>query len=345
MARILFGVMGDAFGHVSRALAIAQDMSRHEFLFLGGGKVLNLEKMGYHVEAVPMPSTYYLNNRVHVKATFQNGLKVIFGRNRTLNKVQRIIQQFDPDLILTDYEFFSPIAARRLGIRCISIDHQHFLTKCLFHPPKGQTLSRLMLTVPLRYMFSNADHYLITAFFQLPVKTPEDSEIFPPILRQEVKEVVPKKGDHVLVYQTSPTFFRLLPVLEQMHCPCMIYGFGEHLPSKNLVFKGHSSRGFLEDLAACRYVIANGGHNVISEALFFGKPIFSFPIHLAYEQFFNAYMIKALGFGDYSLAPHPDPKAFQAFEKHLERFEAKIVGGDFSGNKKLVGRLEEIIRK
>ena len=30
MAKILFGVMGDALGHISRALAVAQEMPQHE---------------------------------------------------------------------------------------------------------------------------------------------------------------------------------------------------------------------------------------------------------------------------------------------------------------------------
>ncbi len=344
MARILFGVMGDAFGHVSRALAVAQEMPQHEFLFLGGGRVLDLEKMGYQVEEVPMPSTYYSKNRVDVVATLRNAIRVLFGRSRTIEAVVKIVKDFNPDLILTDYEYFSPIVARQLGIPCISVDHQHFLTKCVYSSLKGQALGRLMFTLPLRYMFSKADHYLITAFFQLPLANPATSDLFPPILRRDVKEVVPIEGDHVLVYQTSPTFRRLLPVLEQMPNHYIIYGFGE-LPSlKNLVFKAPSSRGFVEDLASCRYAITNGGHNVISEALFFGKPVFSFPIHLAYEQFFNAHMLMELEYGDYSLIEHPDPSLFKGFEKRMDRFRAQIAKGSFYGNEKMATRLDEIIR-
>jgi UDP:flavonoid glycosyltransferase YjiC (YdhE family) len=38
MSRICYGVMGDARGHLSRALAIAQELPQHEFLFIGGSK-------------------------------------------------------------------------------------------------------------------------------------------------------------------------------------------------------------------------------------------------------------------------------------------------------------------
>lgn len=343
MARILFGVMGDASGHVSRALSVAQELPGHEFLFLGGGKVLGLKTMGYAVEGVPMTSTYYRRNRVDVAATVQNALKILLGWRRTTNRVERIMRDFDPDLVLTDYEFFSPLAARRMGIHCISVDHQHFLSKCACSIPKEQALGRFMLALPLRYMYSKAEYYLITSFFQLPVADPTDSEMFPPILRSEVREMTPSQGSHVLVYQTSPTFLRLLPVLEQLRYPCIVYGFGERPSSSRVVFKAPSRRGFLEDLASCQYAVTNGGHNVISEALFYGKPVFSFPIRLAYEQFFNAHMLRILGFGDYSIDPYPDLSLFDAFERRLEVFRVRIGEGDFYGNDKLAARLEEII--
>ena len=154
----------------------------------------------------------------------------------------------------------------------------------------------------------------------------------------------PTQGDHVLVYLTSPTFHHLLPVLEQMPGPFIVYGLESRQAVKNILFKNPSSREFLEDLASCRYAVTNAGHNVISEALILGKPVFAFPIHLAYEQFFNAHMVKSLGYGDYSLASRPHLNLFDAFEKQLDRFQARIAEGSFAGNEKLVGRLEEIIR-
>ena len=343
MARILFGVMGDALGHVNRARILAQEMTMHEFLFLGGGKVLNLRAEGYRVESIPMLSTHYANHKIDIPATLHNGVRVLSGWNRILKKVGRIITDFNPDIVLTDYEVFVPIAARRLGIPCISIDHQHFMTKCRFPPPRGQIPGRLMLNLSIRLFYSNAQHYLITSFFRLPTINPADSEIFPPMIRREVKEMIPKAGDHVLVYQTSPTFHRLLPILEQMPGQYVIYGSDRRPGSKNTVFKSPSTRGFLEDLASCRYAITNAGHNVISEALFLGKPVFAFPIHLAYEQFFNGYMLKKMGYGDYSLTPDPDVKLFMDFETNLDFYQKQIASGNFWGTEDMVRKIDALI--
>ncbi len=343
MARILIGIMGDAGGHISLALAVANEMPHHEFLFIGGGRVLDLRGMGYAVEEVPVPSTYYVNNRVDVIATVRNAAEVLLGRKRTVERIADIVKDFDPALILTSYEYFTPLAARKLGIPCVSIDNNHFFNKCVHETPRGQTVGRLMYSLPLRWMFSNADYYLVSTFFKLPPAQVCETEVFPPVLRRAVLEVEPADGDHVLVYQTSPTFRRLVPALEQIPHKVIVYGLGYQRASKNLEYKPPSSTNFLKDLATCRYLITNGGHNAIAEALYFGKPVFSFPIRFAYEQFFNAFMVASLRYGDYSLDATPGADVFRGFELQLDRFRSRIASGDFYGNMKLASRLEEMI--
>ena len=234
MARILVGIMGDAGGHISQALAVANEMPHHEFLFIGGGRVLDLRRMGYAVEEVPVPSTYYVNNRVDVAGTVRNAVKVLFDRRRTVERIVQIAKHFDPALVLTAYEYFAPLAARKLGIPSVSIDNHHFLNKCVYQVPKGQTVGRWMYAAPLRWMFSNADYFFVSAFYKLPPIDPRETEIFPPVLRRAVLEVVPADGDHVLVYQTSPTFQRLVAALEQMPRKIIVYGLGARPSSKNM---------------------------------------------------------------------------------------------------------------
>lgn len=343
MAKILYGVMGDARGHVNRARIIAREMPHHQFLFVGGDKVHDLEADGYPVEDVPMGSTYYSDNRVDIRATFANAVRVFVRSNPVIERVARVIERFDPDLILTDYEFFTPLAARRLGRFCVSLDHQHVITRCRYDAPKGQRLSRLLTATIIEKLYSNAHHFVIVSFFQLPPEDPGSSEVFPAIIRREITSVTPSMGDHVLVYQTSPTFRRIFPVLEELESRFLIYGMGELPERKNLRFMKISREGFLRDLASCRYVIANGGHNVLSEALVLGKPVFSFPIANAYEQFINAYFLARFGFGDYSTEPVPSADRLREFEQRLEAYRERIAENDFFGNDLVCKRLEEFI--
>lgn len=345
MARIIFSVMGDALGHISQALAVAREMPRHEFLFLGGGKIAKVRDEGYSFETIPMPGTYYRNNKVDVLATAGIAASVLLRWPRIRNRIERIIKDFDPHLVLTSYEFFTPLVARKLGIKRVSIDNQHVLTKCVNPAPRTQTLSRLMFSLPLRVMFSNADMYFVNCFAPLAPINGRDTRVFPPLLSPDIQRVTPTDGEHVLVYQTSPTFHRLIPCLEKIPSQCVIYGFGEKTGSGNLVYRAPSKERFLEELAGCRYAITNGGHTVISEALYFGKPVFAFPIHLAYEQFFNGYMLSELGYGRYSLSASPDVSLIREFERSLDACRARIVGREFYGNVKLAAGLEELLER
>jgi len=342
MARILYGVMGDARGHVNRARILAQGMPQHEFLFVGAGRVHDLRADGYPVEAVPMATTFYRDNRVDLTRTVANALRVFGAKNSVVRRIAQVIDAYDPHLILSDYEFFTPRAAISRGRPCISLDHQHVLTHCQYKTPAGQVLSRAMTCFAVRYLYSKASGFLVVSFFPLAVKDPKTTVLMPPLIRDAVLQHSPREGDHALVYQTSPTFSRLFPVLQQLKTRFIVYGFGDRPASKNILFKGPSDHGFLEDLASARYAITNGGHNVISEALYLGKPVFSFPIANAYEQFVNSYFLAQCGYGAYSCSPEPSPEVLTSFESKLELYRTTIRGRKFLGNQAvfdLVNRL------
>lgn len=343
MSRILYGVMGDSRGHVNRSLIIAKEMKHHEFLFVGGAHVHWLESQAYSVVDVPMVSTFYRNNRVAIPETVANALKVILGSRQVVKRLAGIIEDFNPDLILTDYEYFTPIAAKRTGRPCISLDHQHIITHSSHTAPPEQKLSRIMTSQSVKRLYSKADRHLIISFFRPPPIDPSRTEIFPPVIRRSVTKKRPVRGGHVLVYLTSPTFHELLPVLESFDRRFIIYGFRGKTSRKNLLFKRPSDREFLADLASCEYAIINGGHNVISEALYLGKPVFCFPIANAYEQFLNAYFVEQLGFGAYCMSIASAKTAINHFHANLNEYRARVQSEKFFGNDEVRARLEELI--
>jgi len=335
--------MGDAMGHITFASIIASLLPNHRFLFMGGGKVSLLKKKGYEVVELPMLATYYTNNRVDLRQTVQNGARTLFQRPKILRQAADIIRRFDPCLVLTNYEYFTALAAEYLHLPCVSIDHQHILSQCRWPVNPGNYLGRLLLVIPLRLMYSRPKRYIIASFFQLPPKNPEAVHVTPSVLRPVVQNYKPTEGEHVLVYQTSPSFLPLLDTLKRLHYPAVVYGFGLRESTGNITFKPNSVDGFLEDLSSCRYAIVNGGHNVISEALYYGKPILCFPIRLAYEQFLNAFMIQELGYGRYSMSPHPDISTFSDFESRLDFFKSCVARDMFYGNDVMREKLEEIV--
>ncbi len=346
MARIFYGVMGDARGHLSRSLSVAQHMPGHEFLFAGGGTVSDVQNEGYDFIPLEMLATKYKKSRVDFAATVGNAVSLLLTKkNAIVKRLVEIIRDFDPDLILSDYEFFTPLAARCLGRPCISLDHQHVLTHTRCALPSGQAFNRKITFFPILRLYSNATRFLVSSFYQPPPKNPENTEIFPPILRKVVKDHRPRDDEHVLVYTSGGAYSDLLPLLQGHNRKFIVYGFGERPATGNLVFKKNSVHGFLEDLVGAYYVISNGGHSLISEALYYGKPVLSFPIHFLYEQFLNGYFLKEYCYGRFSMNPDADKGILNEFEESIPFFKKHIQERYFWGNDQVVRRIESLIQE
>jgi len=343
MGRIFYGVQGDARGHVSRALAIAQELAHHEFLFIGRGKVHILRERGYQVEEIPSLATIIRDNRVDFAATVADAVRFIPHLGPVLKRVRDLIREFDPHLIISDYEFVTPRAAKLTGRPSVSLAGEHILTQCIYDPPSGQLLSRHLTCSSIRFLFSAVDRFLIPSFHPVLPVDASKAEVFPPLIKPKVMEYRSTEGDKVLVYLRGFYLNKLIKLLRGRKRQYIIYGMGEKPPQRNLQFKQESEDGFLADLAACDYVISNGGLNLISEALHLGKPLFCLPVRYLYEQFFNAHFLALNGFG-HCLMDNGCPEAnINFFEDHLEQYRIRIKKFNFFGNKQLAARLEGLI--
>ena len=232
--------MGDAGGHVSRSLAIARRLSAHEIVFVGGGRVGELARQGYSVVSVPAAGTRLSGHRVDAGRTALGAIAVLARRQSVIARLTAVIEDFDPDLILTDYEYFLPFAARRLGRPCISVDRQHALTHCLYRPPPGDRVSRLLTLNIIRTLYSAASHYLVCSFVPMQPIDPGLTEVVPPVMREEVGGMRPAAGDHAVVYLrgTPPEWAREL--LAGRRRRYVIYGFDICAEEGNLSFRPNS---------------------------------------------------------------------------------------------------------
>jgi uncharacterized protein (TIGR00661 family) len=339
----MYGVQGDARGHVSRALAISQELPHHEFLFVGQGTVRILKERGHRVEEIPSFSTIIRNNRVDFAATLSDAMKCTVRLGPAIKRVRDLIKAYDPHLIISDYEFVTPRAAKLLGRPCVSLGNEHLLTHCIYDPPPGQQLSRYLTCFCIRFLFSAADRFLIPAFHPLPPIDQTRTEVFPPLIKPIVLEHRSTEGDHAVVYVRGYDPNKLIKLLRGRRRKYLIYGMGERPPAGNLHFKKSLENGFLEDLAACDHVIANGGLSLISEALHLGKPVLCLPVHFLYEQFCNAYFLAKNGFGHYILDNGCPEAHINFFEDHVEHYRTRIKQCNFFGNKQIAARLEELI--
>jgi uncharacterized protein (TIGR00661 family) len=336
--------MGNTYGHVARTLAIVSRLPEHEFHFVGGGRVPELLGSAYPVLEVPVKRTIHKNQRVSIPATCGQLVHCVRQMPAVRRRIVDLIQSWQPDLAICDREIFLPRAARAAGLECIGLDHSHVLPACHYPVPAAQWLSWSLARLEDSIFFNSTRRNLIVSFFHPQLKPGRTDELLPPVLRPEVRQIRPNDGDHILIYQTSPTFTQLLDAARQLPRRVIVYGFrNAHSVEGNLTFKPFDQCGILADLASCAYAVVNGGHNLICEALAYGKPVFCFPITGQFEQFINAWHVRELGYGDFSTSRRPTPALFKEFEPRLELCRQIIRDKFKDGTDAVVSRVRELI--
>jgi len=343
MARILYGVHGSQHGHAIRALTLARAFPQHEFLFVTSEEAAGILRHDHRVEIFLNPGTRYKNYALDLPATVALAIKTFARRGSELSRLSRLIDSFKPDVCLSDYEYFVPIAARRAQVPCLSLDHQHVITLCEHDLPRSVWWDLTSTSFSVNNLFSGSTAHLIISFYQPRLKPGPQRAISPPIHREKVFEHEPSTGDHILVYQSCSICDRFVPLLKTLGRPVIVYGYGRDAVDGNLTFKKFSEDGLLADMASCNFVICGGGHTLMSEALYYGKPIISLPVKGAFEQWLNAHYLQKLGYGLHLDMHNLDEAAVAGFESKVEACREKVRAVDFRGNEFAFAQVERFV--
>ena len=343
MARILYGVHGTGHGHAMRALTVARHYPQHEFLFVSHGHGAEILGREFKVEIYPNPETPVSGHKVDSIRAAQSQFRIWASQPRLIRNLTRLIETFKPDAALTDYEYLVPRACRKIGLPCLSFDHQHVVTMAQHQLPPGQTISYWATYGAIRLLFTRADYYLATSFYRPPLQPNAPCRLVPPLLRKRILDYRPSEGDYVLAYhgyETFPGFFQFLKTI-----PRRVIVYGSHKDDRdgNLEFKKNSENGFLDDLAGSCYVVCGGGHTLISEALYLQKPLIVFPIRSAFEQFLNAHYVSQLGYGLGMTGLHAPPDTAAKFETNVENYRNAVAQENFCGNSDIYQVLDGFI--
>ncbi len=321
--RIIYGVSGEGSGHSSRAKQMASHLlgAGHELLFVSynrGYAALHPLFPCHEVEGLRIIS---VDNRVSVLRTIIHTIKKLPAYYRSVQRLRKIFNEFQPDVVISDFE---PMTARFAGARnlpLISLDNQHRMRYMDYYSPKHLRMDRWVTEQVIRWIVPNPDVSLATTFLMGPVKN-NRTFLFPPILREEVGKVLPSEGAHHLVYVTSQYDSLLASLRSFSNERFIVYGYNKDVISGNLQFKQFSTMGFLEDVAASRSIIATAGFTLMSEGMYLQKPYLALPMHGQFEQQLNAFCLVELGFG--RNAQDADPATLQEFFAHLPQYKEAL---------------------
>lgn len=343
MARILYGLCGVGIGHAIRARVIIEHLKKKNNVMVvcSHRPYSYLSRLFKNVHKIEGFELAFKNNSIVNYLTFLMNLKKLSNKTfKRLDIVRRIIDEFKPDVVISDWESFTSLLAKRYRIPLISIDNQHFLIKGRFEFPKKHILNYIKAKIVLMFLIRNADYYIISSFYETSLKKSyKNIFLVPPILRKEILNARPRDKDYILVYQSTKTYEKLIEILKETRYKFIIYGYDADKRIKNLRFKRFNERQFIKDLVNCKAVICNGGFTLISESIHLKKPILSVPIKGHFEQILNAMYVKLRSHG--MMYNDLDEKKINNFMDHLDEYRNK--GPVQKNNSVAFGYLDRII--
>jgi uncharacterized protein (TIGR00661 family) len=315
MRRIVYGVNGVGLGHATASKRIVDDLLQEEsdleVVIYSSMAALDFFRDAYWgVERVRVEETWGIDaqmrrGRVSVVKTGLHLLPHLWRKRQRLEEMGRWFRQEGISLVITDFEHYTPRAARLVGIPMIAFSHSLFLRFLHLHPfqlPPGMRGNYLLAKNTVRHLYPLGRINIVNTFYPFPHQEEEGVFFLGPILQREalaVKELIAEE-EFVLVYPKPPNEHLFLEFIRGIgHLDFIFYvRRPERFPeAANIQFKAFSTQGFLRDLARCRFVLSTAGHQLPCEALFLRKPMIVVPEGGQFEQYYNGRMLEEMGLG------------------------------------------------
>jgi uncharacterized protein (TIGR00661 family) len=343
--RILYGVCGEGMGHAVRSRVFMEDLVRdHEVYVIASGRARDyLAEHFPNVTRILGFTLAYEDNALRRWETVMQNLRgAVTGWPRQIRAYYEIVEAFQPDVAVSDFEAFALLFARRHRLPSITVDNIMMLDRCRHDPDiiGSNSLDFELARQIVHAKAPRAFHHVIPTFFRPPVRKPHTT-LVAPVLRPEILAARPEPGEHILVYQTAAGSESLVAALRESGLPCRLYGIDRSLTEdrreRDLLFRPFSEATFLDDLRTARGVIAGGGFTLLSECVYLHKPVLSIPVRGQFEQTLNGRYIEKLGYG--ACAESASVDAVREFLERLPDYAEALSGYKQEGNDEALSAL------
>jgi len=282
--KILYAIQGTGNGHLSRSMDI----------------VPLLQKMG-DVDVLVSGTQGDLSLPFQVKYVL-HGFGFVFGKKGGVDiwasfvrsRFRKFIQEIntlpieDYDLVINDFEPVSAWACYLKNKPCIGLSHQSaVLAEKAPKPDETDMMGKLILK---NYAPVTAQYGFHFAKF--------DTNIFTPVIRQQVRQQAISNKGHYTVYLPAYDDKRLVKRLIEF--PDVQWDvFSKHnkktFKHKNVSIQPIDNEKFIKSMAESAAVLCGGGFETPAEALFMKKKLLVIPMKTQYEQQLNAAALKQMG--------------------------------------------------
>lgn len=349
--RIVFFIQGEGRGHQTQAIAMAEILRKagHELVgaIVGttsgrGIPALLKQHLNVEMQAFPSPALLYSekSKSLAVWKTFWENLKQGGTYLQQAAKVDAYIQQKRPDVVINFYEMLCGLWRLRHPSRIpvLSIAHQYLLQHSQFGLPASSFLQHRIVNTVTRLSALGTTRKLALSFYEMKDDVKQGIYVIPPLLRAEVKELIPENEDFILAYMTHHKLEEDLRAWCRKHPETNVVAFWAapeaslvEKPLPNYTLHRVDAHLFLEAMRRCRGLVSTSGFESICEAMFLGKPVMLFPTPQHFEQAVNAIDAARAGAGiqatsfleldrflDYLPHHQPIDERFRAWQHQLE---------------------------
>jgi hypothetical protein len=309
--RFLFTVQGEGRGHYTQALSLASILRKHghEVVAVVVGKsdsrqipVFFKNKIGAPITEISSPNftSFYKQKRPNVFISVVSNFSRPFIFRKSILSIKQKIEEHQPDMVINFYEMITGMAYgiykfdKKMGVKMISIAHQYVLINPNYKTSAEQDVKYYFLRMLSRVTSNRAHKILALSFRDMPGSDGKRIATVPPLLRPEVFEVEPTKGDYIHGYMLNTGYFEEVADWHARHPDIPLRFFwdkkdaGEETKiDDNFVLYKISDERFLHSMAGCMAYATTSGFESVCEALYYQKPILMIPVHV--EQEFNAY--------------------------------------------------------
>lgn len=281
---ILYAIQGTGNGHLSRANSLIPHLCKKgnvDVLVSGKGHQFNLDH----------PIKYSVN-----------GLGFYFGQKggidwlKSLKNVKLLrflidlnrIPWHHYDLIISDFEPLSALAAKLFKAPVVGMSHQYAVMAK--DSPKARKYDKVSQWILKHYAACEKNIGFHFEAYQ--------EDIFLPIIRPEIRQAKVSEGKHITVYlpaygmeQLHQMFGRFPQVQWEIFSKDCSHSFQQNNCWFHPVEKNH----FTQSLIDCQGLVAGAGFESPAEALHLGKKLLVIPMRGQYEQSCNAAALEAMG--------------------------------------------------
>jgi len=306
--KFLFIVQGEGRGHMTQAIAFSKMLHSqgHQLVAVIIGKSKRRTIPEFFIRQIPasvypVESPNFETDKDEKKILIEKTILKNLGKSKvffqSLQKIDRIVKDSNPDIILNFYDLMGGLYNffYRPNTHFWVIGHQYLINHPEFIFAKSKAFAKQCFQINTWLTAIGADKKLALSFRKLSETNEVNLIVVPPLLRPEIKSLTTTQGDFYLTYMVNCGYADEVISFAGKNPQLKIKAYWDKKEAKetekplpNLSFHKVHDQRFLEDMAACKGLVCTAGFESVCEAMYLKKPVMVIPIKGQYEQACNA---------------------------------------------------------